>query len=150
MKRLIVLSNLPESPDNRASVRISHDLSCVRQLPDYLNIECFPTAVYRMGKPDQNRPRLIKVVLLASKFQEEAVRRAPRLRFFPLCKSIYLRPSLSREEKDRKREERVARMGQTNVSSHAVPTGAESQPEAHQLDLTQDTPQSELNSSMGN
>lgn len=150
VKRSIVLSNLPESSDNRASVRISHDVSCVRKLLDYLDIECFPTAVYRMGNPDQNRPRLIKVVLPASKFQREAVRRAPRLRFFPLCKGIYLRPSLSREERDRRRGERLATMGQTNVSSHAVPAGRESQSGAHQLDLTQDTLQSELNSSLGN
>lgn len=68
LKRSIILSNLPESSSNSVAAKIAHDCACVRQILDFLDIECIPTAVYRMGKPGQNRPRIVKVVLPTSRF----------------------------------------------------------------------------------
>ncbi|KIH68965.1 hypothetical protein ANCDUO_00700 [Ancylostoma duodenale] len=92
-----------------AAERLAHDFTCVTQLLDYLDVECKPTAVYRMGKMTTNYPRLIKVVLPASKFQKQAIKRAPRLRFFSPQRGIYLRASLTWEERQRRREERLKR-----------------------------------------
>lgn len=96
-KRSIVLTNVPESSEPSAFARNSSDFNRVNQILDFLGVECRPLSVFRMGRPQQNRPRLIKVVLPSSRHQAEAVRRAPRLRFLPPHKGIFLRPSLSRE-----------------------------------------------------
>ncbi|EYB95150.1 hypothetical protein Y032_0163g3485 [Ancylostoma ceylanicum] len=109
LSRSIVLSHVPESTDHTAAERLAHDFACVNQLLDFLDVECRPTAVYRMGKITQNYPRLIKVVLPASKFQKQAIKRAPRLRFFSPQRGIYLRASLTWEERQRRREERLKR-----------------------------------------
>lgn len=118
--RSIVLANIPESLANNPSARVAHDSHCVTSVLDFLGIECFSVVHYRMGKPQQGRPRLMKVVLPASKFQREAVRRAPRLRFFPLQKGVYLRPSLTWEERQRRREQRLASREPVNGNSTTV------------------------------
>lgn len=106
--RSIVLSHVPESSSSKSSERLTYDFAYVVGLLDFLGIECTPTSVYRMGRIEQNKPRLIKVVLPASKFQRIAVRRAPRLRFSSAHKGVYLRPSLTWEERMRRREQRKA------------------------------------------
>lgn len=117
--RSIVVSGVVESTSLSCSERASHDLKFIHSILDHLNVECLPVSVYRLGKPDVNNSRLIKVVLPSSKFQQMAVRRAPRLRSF-LRKGIYLRPSLTKEERDRLREARRAKFNskaQNNVLS---------------------------------
>ncbi|EYC13950.1 hypothetical protein Y032_0042g620 [Ancylostoma ceylanicum] len=103
--RSVVLSGVPESNANSSVERAHHDMICIHQILDFLNVECLPSAVYRMGRYDASKHRLLKVVLPASKYQKEAIRRAPRLRFFP-HKGVYLRPSLTKEERNRRRLER--------------------------------------------
>lgn len=110
-KRSIVLTNVPESSEPSAFARNSTDFNRVNQVLDFLGVECRPLSVFRIGRPQLNRPRLIKVVLPSSRHQAEAVRRAPRLRFFPLRKGIFLRPSLSRVERERMRAERLSARG---------------------------------------
>lgn len=119
-KRSIVLSNIPESSAQSPSERVGHDIACVNQILDFLNIECNPMTVYRMGKLDARRPRLMKVVLPASRFQMEAVRRAPRLRFSPSHRGVYLRPSLTKEERERRRGERLSsrRLGTDDTAAN--------------------------------
>ena len=109
--RSIVLECVPESPAFTAAQRVAHDFACVNQLLDYLDVECRALAVYRMGKVDQGRPRLIKAVLPASKFQKQAVQRAPRLRFFRPNRGIFLRASLTLEERMRRHGDPVASAG---------------------------------------
>lgn len=113
-KRSIVLSNVVESSAASSLARNAHDFDCVFKILDFLGVECKPVAVYRMGRLQQNRPRLVKVVLPASRFQADAVRRTPRLRFFPFQKGIYLRPSLTREERESRRQERLSKRGLTS------------------------------------
>lgn len=100
MSRSIVLECVPESLAPTAAQRIAHDYACVDHLLDYLNVECRATTVY-MEKLDQRRPRLISAVLPASKFQRQAVKRAPYLCFFLPNGSIFLRASLLFEERQR-------------------------------------------------
>lgn len=108
MARSIVLLNVPELPNSSPTERLAHDYSYVEQLLEFLGVECKVSTVYRMGKLDGDRPRLIKVELPASRFRKQAVRRAPRLRFFTSQKGIFLRPSLPLEERNRIREQRLA------------------------------------------
>lgn len=150
LKRSIVLSNIPESPSSSAAAKIAHDCTCVRQILDFLDVECMPTAVYRMGKPGQSRPRLVKVVLPTSRFQSEAVKRAPRLRFFPPQKGIYLRPSLSKEERERRREDRLTRWGRGDDPVRTPSVRRGSPPHSPHPNLGDTTLASEPNSPSGN
>ncbi|VDL84437.1 unnamed protein product [Nippostrongylus brasiliensis] len=107
-KRSVVLAGIVESSSASPSERASHDLHVVQSVLDHLNVECLPVSVYRMGRPNANNSRLIKVVLPSSFFQQTAVGRASRLRSFSR-KGVYLRPSLTKEERERQREERLAK-----------------------------------------
>ncbi|KIH68426.1 hypothetical protein ANCDUO_01239 [Ancylostoma duodenale] len=103
--RSVVISGIPELNSPRTKDRVNYDCECVCKILDYLNIECDPVSVYRLGRPQRGMNRLTKVVLPARMFQRLAVKRAPRLRFF--CeRGIYLRPSLTLEERKRRKEER--------------------------------------------
>ncbi|KIH68877.1 hypothetical protein ANCDUO_00784 [Ancylostoma duodenale] len=61
IKRSIVISGVFESHSTSSRERIHHDITCTNQLLEFLGIECLPTAVYRMGRPHPDRPRLLKV-----------------------------------------------------------------------------------------
>lgn len=51
--------------------RNSHDFDCVFKILDFLrNDESKPAAVYCVGRPQQNRPRLAKVVQGGSKLKQ--------------------------------------------------------------------------------
>lgn len=103
-----------------------------------------------MGIPGQGRPRLVKVVLPASRFQREAVRRAPRLRFFPPQKGIYLRPSLTKEERDRWREARLTKGGRNGDPGRPVSEREGSPALSPHLDLGDTTLGSVPSTSSGN
>lgn len=60
----------------------------------FLNVECTPTAVYRMRRVQPQKNRLIKVILPPSRFQQDVVSRAPRLLFYS-HKGVYLPPPLT-------------------------------------------------------
>ncbi|KAK6051837.1 hypothetical protein COOONC_10658, partial [Cooperia oncophora] len=68
----------------------------------FLDIECMPVTCYRMGRPRHGVPRLLKIVLPTRKFQSLLLKRAPRLRFFPV-KGVFVRPSLTWEERVQRR-----------------------------------------------
>lgn len=118
LARSIVVSGVPESPSESSTGRIQHDVACVTTVLNFLNVECMPSAVYRMGPRQSSRPRLLKVILPASRFQREVIQRAPRLRFF-FHKGVYIRPSLTKEERDRRREERRASLARSQASASA-------------------------------
>ncbi|VDO34793.1 unnamed protein product [Haemonchus placei] len=116
-KRSIVIIGLPESNCGSAIDRANYDFQSVNAVLNHLEIECIPCTVYRMGRPNRDRPRLIKVVLPTSRFQQMAVRRAPRLRSSE-NKGIFLRPSLTREERAQLREARLAKKSKSLRSSY--------------------------------
>ncbi|VDP23416.1 unnamed protein product [Heligmosomoides polygyrus] len=86
---------------------------------DFLNVDCSPVTVYRLGKKIlPNRP--LKVVLPARVFQRAAVSRSCRLRFFSEHR-VFLRESLSQEELKRRREERNATRADDSRASPGSP-----------------------------
>lgn len=105
LSRSIVVSGVPEGQSSNSIDRAQHDLQCVYTLLNFLGVECLPCHVFRMGVRNSSRPRLLKIVLPNDRFQKEVVKRASRLRFFP-HKGVYIRPSLTKEERIRRREAR--------------------------------------------
>lgn len=101
-RRSIIIGRVPELKNARIRERIAYDFENVCNILNFLGVECYPTAVYRLGRPIDDGDRLLKVVLPYSKFQALAVKRANRLSSFPL-KRVYLRPSLTLEERLRRR-----------------------------------------------
>ncbi|EYC22374.1 hypothetical protein Y032_0017g3311 [Ancylostoma ceylanicum] len=80
--RSVVVSGVSECRDINVISRMNHDLDCVRKLFHFLNIECNPVSIYRMGKPNPKFPRLLKIVLPSSYFRNDILRKAPRLKTF--------------------------------------------------------------------
>jgi len=77
-----------------------------------LDVQAQPCAVYRLGKPNpaNNGGRLLKIVLPASVFQHVALGKWKQLRDDIRTKAKYkrllIRPSLTKEELEKEREER--------------------------------------------
>ncbi|EGT38156.1 hypothetical protein CAEBREN_24117 [Caenorhabditis brenneri] len=105
-KRSVVISGVPEGGgSNRASW--NWDSMCVGKIFSYLDMGAPPVSVYRLGRSYGNGRRLMKVVLMRSKDQEELLRRAPRLKNFPsLGIPVYIRPSMTREEREKMKLQR--------------------------------------------
>ncbi|KAK6049299.1 hypothetical protein COOONC_13196 [Cooperia oncophora] len=83
-----------------------------------------PVSVYRLGRFDKKHPRLLKVL-----------RRAPRLKHFRVS-GLFIRPSLPKSERDRLRNERVARRSNPNAATtHSHPQYSDS---AQSCNLTGD------------
>ncbi|XGW10836.1 hypothetical protein V3C99_012393 [Haemonchus contortus] len=115
-KRSIVLIGVPESYAQLPSERLVSDINVLKKIFDYLGIECSPLTIYRMGRANAAVPRLLKVVLPSSFYARQVLRRAPRLRYFSIPK-IFIRPSLTREERSRARTAPRTRLAQRNTSS---------------------------------
>lgn len=118
-RRSIIIGRVPEVRNVRIRDRVCQDFENVCNILHFLGVECYPVAVYRLGRPIMDGNRLLKVILPCSKFQRFAVERASRLRFFPL-KGIYIRPSLSFEERNRQRNQGVAREPVPSQSPNAA------------------------------
>ncbi|KAL6738118.1 hypothetical protein Aduo_011701 [Ancylostoma duodenale] len=109
--RSVVVSGIVGCNDANAQNRINYDSDCIRKILHFLNVECAPVSFYRMGKPSKPNtkfPRLLKIVLPSSFFRNDLLRRAPRLKSFPVS-GIFIRPSLPKEERERLRALRLAR-----------------------------------------
>lgn len=103
--RDVIFSGVVESCAIRASDRVAHDLQCVRQILDFLGIECKPSAVYRMGR---GNPRILKVSFPASRFAFATVKRAPMLNKSRLFRQIHIRHSLPREVREKLKADRLS------------------------------------------
>ncbi|KAK5964685.1 hypothetical protein GCK32_018438 [Trichostrongylus colubriformis] len=111
---------MPECMACLPSERLVSDINFVKRVFDYLDIECSPLSVYRMGQLNPSLTSLLKVVLPSSFYASQVLRRAPRLKHFSTPK-IFIRPSLAQEERNRARAERLARrkgLSAKPVSSH--------------------------------
>lgn len=114
--RSVIISGVLESQSAISSQRALHDFSIVRELMDHLYIDANPVAIYRLGVPQNGRNRLIKLVLPASYFARTMLHRASWLRNFRVS-GLFLRPSLPKQERDRRRNERLARKKPQNSSA---------------------------------
>lgn len=102
--RSIVVAGVAESTDTKSTERAIHDSNFVKDIFNHLEVECIPQITYRLGKPQEGRPR-----------QSLVLRRASRLRSFS-CRGVYIRPSLTKQERERNREARLARRNSHDVA----------------------------------
>ncbi|VDP63681.1 unnamed protein product, partial [Heligmosomoides polygyrus] len=95
-RRSIVLHGVPELFASNPMDKLCHDFDYVANTLSFVGVEAFPMSLYRMGKP--TKCRLLKVILPSSYHQRAALRNAPSLRFSPF-KGVYIRRSLTFEER---------------------------------------------------
>lgn len=99
--RSLVLSGVPESASDLPLSSKQQELeSNVSQLLDHLGVECRPVELYRMGKPNDSHPRLIKLVLPSRSHWVTALSNAYKLRSSRF-KDVYIRKSLTAAERKR-------------------------------------------------
>ena len=103
--RLLLRVRRQESDSQYPVGRNDDDVHKVKLVVNSLGVECSLVAVYRMGQMGPH-PRLLKVVLPTSKHQQLLCNRSRWLRGSQFH-GVWLRPSLTKEERDRQRRERL-------------------------------------------
>ncbi|GMS92205.1 hypothetical protein PENTCL1PPCAC_14380 [Pristionchus entomophagus] len=99
-ERAIVLYGLPEFASMPPPNRALNDRAQVMDILSHLGIQAVPTSVFRMpvgGAPD-SKGRLLKVIMPCSKLQRLVISRRHLLANFNHGR-VWLRPSLTREER---------------------------------------------------
>ena len=101
----VVVSGLPEDRNESCSIRAQNDKSTINKLLDLLEIEATPVTVYRMGKMDTNRPRLVKVRMPTRRMAMEMRNAAAKgkIRTSENFKGVKIRESMSRADLDLRR-----------------------------------------------
>jgi hypothetical protein len=101
-ERSLVLVNLPESNAEKPSKRVKDDQQAAEDILDELGIQAPVLTTYRMGKQNNNHPRLLKLVLPASVFRNMALgswkRNRNNIKKKPPYQQLIIRPSLSPAE----------------------------------------------------
>jgi hypothetical protein len=101
-ERSLVLVNLPESTAEKPSKRVKDDQQAAEDILDELGIQAPVLTTYRMGKQNNNHPRLLKLVLPASVFRNMALgswkRNRNNIKKKPQYQQLLIRPSLSPAE----------------------------------------------------
>uniref|UniRef100_A0A914CY38 Transposase n=1 Tax=Acrobeloides nanus TaxID=290746 RepID=A0A914CY38_9BILA len=97
-KRSIVISGLSEAVSDTGRGKFKEDKAKVEALLDELDVECGVVHVYRMGKPMENRSRLVKVVLPTSFYQSQCLKFAKNLKTVSGYDGIYIRPSMTKDQ----------------------------------------------------
>ncbi|KAK6011327.1 hypothetical protein OSTOST_23594, partial [Ostertagia ostertagi] len=101
-KRSMVVFGVPEADRNLPpSQRQACTVSFVTGLLDVLNIEAHPVELYRMGAMMEDKPRPIKCVFSSRRSLLEVLSNARKLRNTTAYKDVYIRKSMSREERQK-------------------------------------------------
>ncbi|KIH47261.1 hypothetical protein ANCDUO_22682 [Ancylostoma duodenale] len=97
--------------------RLAHTEAETCKVLSALGVEARPTEVHRMGDFNEGKARLIKCVLPSESFSRKALRNAPTLRHMHGFDHVYVRRSLTREEREKEKElRRQAR--ELNMKEH--------------------------------
>uniref|UniRef100_W6NMH4 Uncharacterized protein n=1 Tax=Haemonchus contortus TaxID=6289 RepID=W6NMH4_HAECO len=98
-ERSLVLFGIPESnPSKPPSVKQQEVENSVSEILDCLRVECRPVEVYRMGKPNDARPRLVKVMLPSRSHWITALTKSHCLRSAGFS-NVYVRKSMTAAER---------------------------------------------------
>jgi hypothetical protein len=127
--RSVVISGIEEAhPSATSSARRAHNKKAINDILDQLDIDSEPVCVYRMGVPDPKRPRLLKAVLPSSTIQRQLLRNSRKLASFPAHKNTFIRPSLTKQQRDNeynlRKEMRERRQLGEKVKIQGGPPGA--------------------------
>ncbi|XGW16282.1 hypothetical protein V3C99_001610, partial [Haemonchus contortus] len=97
--RSLVVSGIDEAPHQLKPSERQKDLeNKVADLLDVLEVECRPVEIYRMGKLDPSRPRLVKILLPSKAHWRTALANAKNLRSAGLA-NVFVRKSMTAEER---------------------------------------------------
>ncbi|KAK6055493.1 hypothetical protein COOONC_07001 [Cooperia oncophora] len=116
-RRSVVIIGVKESSAALSSDRVLYDSSCIRQILDYSSVDYLSTEWDAL---------LLKVVFPSYFFASLLVKRAPQLKYFRE-KGIFIRPSLSKSERDLLRVQRLTRVA-THVSPSVCVNNGEAEP----------------------
>ncbi|KAK6045095.1 hypothetical protein COOONC_17400, partial [Cooperia oncophora] len=81
-----------------------HRHTCVTGILDSLNIETRPAEVYRMGRGVEGKPRLVKCVFYSRRISFDILSKAHRLRSTHEYRDVYIRKSMTIDERKKDRE----------------------------------------------
>lgn len=103
-QRSVVIAGLAEPLGDTPSARAKADAEAVEELLDLAKLEAVPVEQYRMGRPSQVGPRLVKVVLPSQSFQRKLLASCRRLRnenkLGGMFKAVFVRPSLNKQQRE--------------------------------------------------
>ena len=117
----VVVHNLPEQAGDTLSDRSAKDVSeFSSMIRDVMKLNVSASKSFRVGKKNQNRPRLLIVTLDNPSAKHDILRGAPELRHTTKYSNVYLTPDLTQKEREagRKLREELAgrrRAGETNL-----------------------------------
>lgn len=97
-RRSIVIAGVKESSQVLPFDKWKEDNATVQTILATAGVEC-NAQIYRLGKPDKDKNRLIKAVFPASFFVGQALRGNKLIREVPELNKIYIRPSLTKEQR---------------------------------------------------
>ncbi|EYC35377.1 hypothetical protein Y032_1071g3534 [Ancylostoma ceylanicum] len=100
-QRSVVIAGLPEpAADVRGQDRMKFEWSNIWELFEELNVNTSPVSLFRLGIANGSKPRLLKVVFPTSTYQQALLRCARKLRNSVKFANVFIRPSLTREERN--------------------------------------------------
>ncbi|KIH65490.1 hypothetical protein ANCDUO_04191 [Ancylostoma duodenale] len=103
--RSIVIAGVAEAEGELVPVdRQAHTEAMTCRVLNALGVEARPTEIYRMGDYSEGEVRLIKCVLPSERFFHKALRNAPTLRNLRGFDRIFIRRSMTREEREREKD----------------------------------------------
>ncbi|KIH43703.1 hypothetical protein ANCDUO_26286 [Ancylostoma duodenale] len=104
-KRSVVIYGIEEANKELPAIeRQRHTEAQVEKILDVLNVESRPVEIFRMDRQLEGRPRLVKVVFSSRNYFFDVLRNAHKLRNIPLYNRIYIRQSMTIEERNNDRE----------------------------------------------
>lgn len=104
-QRSVVFYGVPEAEKSLPpSQRQLHTEKYISDVLDFLEVEAGPTELFRMGTSSDGRPRLVKCIFSSRRFQLETLSRSSRLRTSAAFKTVFVRKSMTREQRAKESE----------------------------------------------
>ncbi|KHJ97522.1 hypothetical protein OESDEN_02510, partial [Oesophagostomum dentatum] len=105
--RSVVVSGLPEATHGTpAFERQLHTERLVQDVLNELQIEC-PSEIFRMGRPIEGVPRLVKIVFSSQRSYFDILKKARDLRHHDRFKHVFVKRSMTAAERSRYQELRA-------------------------------------------
>ena len=120
-KANIILHNIPE-PDNdtRTEKELMDRQTFTRITEEVFNMKVKATKAIRLGRPQEDRPRLVLITLENPEVRRDILKRCKELRGIEEWERVYISPDLTQPERQRNKElrdelKRRREDGETNI-----------------------------------
>ncbi|KAK6009736.1 hypothetical protein OSTOST_25307 [Ostertagia ostertagi] len=120
--RSIVITGIPEDPNLSATKRQAATELAVSAILDELDVEARPVEIFRLGKREPGKNRLVKCVFSSRKQFFEILKNSRLLRNNPSFKDIFIRRSMtpSEIENERKLRARAKELNDANPGGERI------------------------------